>query len=110
VVNSVARTLVSAASRLISERSRRLPHAYPEEFFLIADHIESNPAKAGLAGHPRDYPHSSAKPDQRLDTIVEAADMNVRATPEKRVALDCQSAAAYQAPPQGPGQFVIQQD
>ena len=44
------------------------------EYLRIADYIECNPVKAGLVGHAGDYPWSSANPDQRLDTIVEAAE------------------------------------
>jgi hypothetical protein len=40
------------------------------EYNRIADHIESNPVKAELAGHAGDYPCSSANPDQRLDTMA----------------------------------------
>ena len=46
----------------------------------IADYIECNPVKAGRVGQAKDYTWSSAYPDQRLDTIVEAADTSVRAT------------------------------
>jgi hypothetical protein len=108
---------MSAAPRLISGRSCRYVNRAPAgplegihcagsksydhwardepEYIRIAVHIESNPVKAGLAGHAGDYPWSSANPDQRLDTIVEAADTSVRATPGnlqrgKRVALGCQ--------------------
>ena len=46
----------------------------------FVDYIECNPVKAGLVEQAEDYPWSSANPAQRLDTIVEAADMSVRAT------------------------------
>ena len=44
------------------------------EYGRIAAYIECNPVNAGLVGKAEDYPWSSANPDQRLDTIVEAAD------------------------------------
>ena len=50
------------------------------EYVRIAAYNECNPVNAGLVEHPEDYPWSSASPDQRLDTIVEAADTRVRAT------------------------------
>jgi len=53
-----------------------------QEYLRIVAYIENNPVKAGLVGHAEDYPWSSANPEQRLDTIVEAADTSVRATAE----------------------------
>ena len=49
------------------------------EHARIVSYIENNPVTAGLVEHSVEYPWSSAY-NQRLDTIVEAADTSVRAT------------------------------
>lgn len=45
-----------------------------EEYGRIANYIENNPVKAGLAARAEDYPWSSANARKGLDTIVETAD------------------------------------
>ncbi len=51
-----------------------------KEYGRIAAYIEDNPVKAGLVERAEEYRWSSASQQTGLDTIVETADMNVRAT------------------------------
>lgn len=50
------------------------------EYGRIAAYIENNPVQAGLVECAEDYWWSSANQQKRLDTIVDTADMSIRAT------------------------------